>query len=284
MNCSSFCIYCQCVCGKGEKAAVRRRKLSEACKAGGKEYVRLNIKSIYGGMLPQRANAQDHTLIMLASSIAKYGLLQPIVVRKSVFAGRYMLVCGTRRLVACRMAGMHFVDALLIDADEQEAAACFLEEHWTRELPSFLDEAELIAEKGGMELKHASVLSDAFFQKRLDTLALDQQTADIARRAGLTVEQVLPILGIESERQRQEAVLIVASRALNAKQAMRLTGHMRMLKERIGKKPGLTVAMEMLNNTVAKIKDSGIDAQLSMHSREEGICIRIMMKSKKDAQ
>ena len=54
--------------------------------------LRLNIDDIYGGMIPERVK-EDVSLPLLAASIAKHGLLQPVVVQKNEDVERYKLVC-----------------------------------------------------------------------------------------------------------------------------------------------------------------------------------------------
>ena len=55
--------------------------------------MRLRTADIYGGMIPSRLQ-EDETLPALAQSIARHGLLQPIVVQENQANGRYMLVCA----------------------------------------------------------------------------------------------------------------------------------------------------------------------------------------------
>ena len=109
--------------------------------------MRLRTADIYGGMIPSRLR-EDETLPALAQSIARHGLLQPIVVQENPANGRYMLVCGARRLAACRMLGLEEIDAVNIPGDKPEAVACFLEEHFTRKGVSFLEEARLLSGDG----------------------------------------------------------------------------------------------------------------------------------------
>ena len=78
---------------------------------------------------------------VLAQSIARHGLLQPIVVQENEENGRYMLVCGARRLAACRLLGMTQIDAVQIPGRKPDAAACFQEDHFTRQTVPFLKEA-----------------------------------------------------------------------------------------------------------------------------------------------
>ena len=127
---------------KGEGLMKRRRQAAESQEKG-VQAVRLRLADIYGGMISSRLK-EDAALPVLAQSIARHGLLQPIVVQENEENGRYMLVCGARRLAACRLLGMTQIDAVQIPGRKPDAAACFLEDHFTRQTVPFLKEAALL--------------------------------------------------------------------------------------------------------------------------------------------
>ena len=58
-----------------------------------------------------RRHFDEEALAALASSIARHGLLQPVLVRRQ--AGRYELLAGERRLRAARRAGLATVPVLV---------------------------------------------------------------------------------------------------------------------------------------------------------------------------
>ena len=60
-------------------------------------------------------SASDMTLMEMAASIRRYGLMEPITVQACP-DGRYMVVAGNRRLMACRMAGLTHIDAVVLTA------------------------------------------------------------------------------------------------------------------------------------------------------------------------
>ena len=147
--------------------------------------MRLRTADIYGGMIPSRLR-EDETLPALAQSIARHGLLQPIVVQENPVNGRYMLVCGARRLAACRMLGLEEIDAVNIPGDKPEAVACFLEEHFTRKGVSFLEEARLLSRDG---VAQKCCMPEGEMRRRLSMLELDAQTQAVIERGGLSMEQ-----------------------------------------------------------------------------------------------
>jgi len=75
----------------------------------------------------------------LASSIKESGLIQPIVVRRR--GEKYELICGERRLLAAREAGIRTVPAIVRDASEMEALELALIENLQREDLNPLEEA-----------------------------------------------------------------------------------------------------------------------------------------------
>lgn len=79
--------------------------------------VRMIPLSQIDGAAPQASR----DLTPLVSSISRFGLLQPLLVRRH--DGRYDLLSGSRRLAAARAAGLVEVPCLLYDADEARAAA-----------------------------------------------------------------------------------------------------------------------------------------------------------------
>ena len=58
----------------------------------------------------------------LAASIAKHGLLQPILVRRGAAPGRWVVVAGERRFQASRALGRPTIAAIVTDGDPLEVA------------------------------------------------------------------------------------------------------------------------------------------------------------------
>ena len=65
----------------------------------------------------------DEKIDQLATSIAQYGLLQPITVLP-MEDGNYQLVAGERRLLACRKLRMQEVPAILTSLRLQTSCVC----------------------------------------------------------------------------------------------------------------------------------------------------------------
>ena len=92
----------------------------------------------------------------LRDSIKATGVIQPIVVRESKKgAGLYELICGRRRYVASKMAGLKRVLCTVVECDDVEALRLFLTENLFREEMSAFDTAKWL-----LQLKMAGDFSE----------------------------------------------------------------------------------------------------------------------------
>ena len=79
----------------------------------------------------------------LAASIAQYGVIQPLSVRRQ--ADGYELVAGERRLRASRLAGLTEVPCILLSVDEESSGMIALVENLQRRDLDYMEEAEGLA-------------------------------------------------------------------------------------------------------------------------------------------
>jgi ParB family chromosome partitioning protein len=78
----------------------------------------------------------------LADSILENGIVQPVVVRPSADAGRYLLVLGERRLRASKIAGLRTIPAIIRRLTSQQAAEMTVLENVQRQDLNPLEQAE----------------------------------------------------------------------------------------------------------------------------------------------
>ena len=79
--------------------------------------VKLNINEIEPNRDQPRKDFDEQSISELADSIARHGLIQPIVVKPNA-NGRYSIIAGERRWRASRIAGLNEVPVIIKDADE----------------------------------------------------------------------------------------------------------------------------------------------------------------------
>jgi ParB family chromosome partitioning protein len=106
----------------------------------GKGAVELNINEIEPNKSQPRKDFDQEAISFLAESIAKHGLLQPIIVRPKL-NGAYEIVAGERRWRASRIAGLNRVPVIIKEMDEQTLAEVALVENLQREDLNPVEEA-----------------------------------------------------------------------------------------------------------------------------------------------
>ncbi len=91
-----------------------------------------------------RKRIDEQALQVLADSIARTGLLQPVVVRE-LGGGDYELIAGERRWRAAGMAGLEEVPAVVRDADERQRLEAGLVENLVRQDLDPIETAQALA-------------------------------------------------------------------------------------------------------------------------------------------
>lgn len=86
-----------------------------------------------------RVEFDEDSLRALSDSIRRYGILQPLTVRRTDEG--YELIAGERRLRAAKLAGLREVPCLLARSSEEESALLALVENLQRRDLHYLEEA-----------------------------------------------------------------------------------------------------------------------------------------------
>ncbi|MEC3951050.1 ParB/RepB/Spo0J family partition protein [Sphingobium sp. HWE2-09] len=119
-----------------------------AIPANGKSVQSIEVSLIQPHPEQPRRHFDDGALQELADSIAKRGIIQPIIVRPH--GGGFQIIAGERRWRAAQRAQLHRIPAIVRDFDEQETLEIALIENIQREDLNPIEEAEayrkLIAE------------------------------------------------------------------------------------------------------------------------------------------
>lgn len=103
--------------------------------------VKLKIMDIEPNRDQPRKIFDEDALSELADSIAKHGVIQPLLVRPMP-DGSYQLVAGERRWRASRMAGLTEVPVVIKELSDDEAMALALIENLQREDLNAIEEAQ----------------------------------------------------------------------------------------------------------------------------------------------
>ena len=126
--------------GRGLGSLLADNSLEETSAA---QPVKLNLMDIEPNKEQARKHFDEAALSELAESIARHGVLQPLLVRP-IIGGGYQLVAGERRWRASRIAGLTQVPVIIKELSDSDAAVISLIENLQREDLNPVEEAAAI--------------------------------------------------------------------------------------------------------------------------------------------
>ena len=94
--------------------------LKRNTRAGRSSVLWVEPEQIRSAAMQPRSRFPEAELEELAQSVAEYGVLNPLTVRRR--GTEYELIAGERRLRAAKRAGLTEVPCLLLDVDLEQAA------------------------------------------------------------------------------------------------------------------------------------------------------------------
>ena len=103
------------------------------------DVVEINLDEVRPNPYQPRKVFNEEALNELAQSISEYGVIQPIIVKKSIKG--YELIAGERRTRAAKIAGLKTIPAIIKDFDDNEMMEIALIENIQRENLNPIEEA-----------------------------------------------------------------------------------------------------------------------------------------------
>lgn len=153
-----------------------------------------------------RRSFDREALASLADSIAANGVLQPILVRESM-DGMYMIIAGERRWRAAKLAGLSEIPAVVVEADELEAARYAMIENLQREDLDPTEEARGYAhlmETFGLTQEEISIQigkSRSAIANSLRLLELPEEVLEMVADGTLSAGHGRALLGLKDKAQ-----------------------------------------------------------------------------------
>ncbi|MBR9560227.1 ParB/RepB/Spo0J family partition protein [Staphylococcus aureus] len=191
----------------------------------------IDISDIKPNPYQPRKTFDENHLNDLADSIKQYGILQPIVLRKTVQG--YYIVVGERRFRASKIAGLKYVSAIIKDLTDEDMMELAVIENLQREDLNAIEEAEsyqrLMTDLKITQQEVAKRLSKSrpYIANMLRLLHLPKNIADMVKDGRLTSAHGRTLLAIKDEQQ----MLRLAKRVVKEKWSVRyLENHVNELK------------------------------------------------------
>ncbi|MBE6570342.1 MAG: ParB/RepB/Spo0J family partition protein [Ruminococcaceae bacterium] len=249
-----------------------------------------------------RRIAHDENLASLADSIARHGIIEPVLVREAPSHDSSLptriLVAGERRIRAARACGMTTVPAIVIAATQTEAAVLAIIENLHREDLNIFEEAFAIRsliELGGMTQEACAArlsVSQSYVANKLRLLRLTPTEQELILQNGLSERHARALLRFPDAEMRTEILRVFIERQLNVAAAEEYVeallcadARAAEMESRPEKSEGrrrliikdIRLFYNSIDHAVDVIKRSGIAVSSTRRETDDGVLIEILL-------
>ena len=199
--------------------------------AGKSPYQMLPIHKVEPNPDQPRRDFDPEELQSLADSIATHGIVQPLTVRE-LSSGYYQIIAGERRWRAARMAELHEVPAVIIEADDKKVMELALIENLQRQDLNPVEEAlgyqTLMSDYGLTQEDAAKRVgkSRPAVANALRLLNLPEKVLEMVRSGELSAGHARAVLSLKTQKQQELAAQKIAALGLSVRQAELLCKNM----------------------------------------------------------
>ncbi|UMT80958.1 ParB/RepB/Spo0J family partition protein [Staphylococcus roterodami] len=217
-------------------------------KTKGEQIKQIDITEIKPNPYQPRKTFDENHLNDLADSIKQYGILQPIVLRKTVRG--YYIVVGERRFRASKIAGLKHVSAIIKELTDEDMMELAVIENLQREDLNAIEEAEsyqrLMTDLKITQQEVAKRLSKSrpYIANMLRLLHLPKKISDMVKDGRLTSAHGRTLLAIKDEQQMMKL----------AKKVVKEKWSVRFLENHINEMKKMASKLETSNVEVSKPK------------------------------
>jgi len=254
--------------------------------------VYLSVDKLRPNPAQPRRYFDEASLEELSRSILRYGILQPLTVRRTPQG--YELIAGERRLRAARLAGLREVPCLLARADEEDSPLLALIEnlqrrdlHWFEEASAI---AKLISSYGLSQEQAAEKLgkSQSAVANKLRLLRLSPDCVALLRDNALSERHARALLRLEDDEARLAAAREIVRRGWNVAQTEAYIDALlrRRASEPPAKQPSyiikdVRIFLNSIHRQLGIMQRSGVNAAMEREDTEDEIRMTIRIPKKR---
>lgn len=194
-----------------------------------KTIVRIPMEKIYPRDDQPRKIFDDKSLEGLSQSIEKYGLLNPIVLRKNGI--RYEIIAGERRFRASKLLGLKEIEAIIKNVDNKDIDILSIVENVQREDLSGLEEANAyneLSKNYGMtqdEIAKTVGKSRSYIGNTLRLLKLDENSKEELEEGNISPSQARTLLSIKDEDERKKSLNDFKNKKTNIRKVEKISAN-----------------------------------------------------------
>lgn len=210
--------------GKGLSALIPDEPIDEILNSDDKNYIMdIDISLIKPNENQPRKKFNKKSLDELKESIKTYGVIQPVIVRKT---GKvYEIVAGERRWKASKEAGLKSIPCIVKDIEDFEATKLALIENLQREdlnpveeanaFKNLMDQYKLTQE----EIAEIVGKSRSYISNSIRLLNLDDEVKDYLSRGEISSGHGKAILAIDDKKKQKKVARDIIDKKLNVRDA-----------------------------------------------------------------
>lgn len=199
------------------------------------DIVEIPLTEIRSNPYQPRKEFDEKSLSEFAESIKEHGVIQPIIVKKSIKG--YEIIAGERRTRASKMAGKTTIPAIIREFTDQEMMEIALIENIQREDLNPIEEAEALAkiiETSQITQEEASKKfgkSRSYITNILGLLSLPEKTKKYVREGKITMGHARVLSKLSDEEQINSLADLIIEEGLSVRETENLTRNSDMPKK-----------------------------------------------------
>lgn len=234
----------------------------------------------------------DSSIMSLADSIKKHGIIQPISIRRvsdedTPFGGLYEVIAGERRLRAAKLLNMEYVPCVILDVDKETSAKLALVENLQREGLNMFEEASALlslAEKYSLKQEEIAALlsvSQSYVANKIRILRLNESEKELILKNDLTERHARCLIKIHDPVVRLKTLGYIIEHSLNVRESEEYIKKIlspdipvhKPVRKMIIK--DIRIFLNSLDRAVSTVKEAGIPVEQSRVETDDSIQLTI---------
>ena len=230
----------------------------------------LPVSELIPNKYQPRKNFDEANLEDLTNSIKERGIIQPIIVRKSVDQKfKYEIIAGERRWLAAQNAGLHEVPVVITEADDLKSLEFAIVENVQRHDLNPLEEAQgykrLIDEFSYDQEKVSKFIgkSRSYITNSLRILTLPAEVIKLIETQKLTIGHAKILVGLEN-------ASFVANKIIEKKLSVRQAENFVQLFKKKRQKSKITKDTNIIALELSVSNKIGLNVEIQNNKRNKG--------------
>jgi len=223
----------------------------------------IDIDEIRSNPYQPRKTFNIETLEELAKSIKEYGIIQPIIVKKSIKG--YELIAGERRTKAAKLAGLDKIPAIIKDFSDTEMMEIALIENIQREDLNPIDEATSISNiiklRGYTQEEFANKFgkSRSYVTNILGLLKLPEEVKKMVEKKSISMSHARVLSKLDDEQKASKLAKKIVSEEISVHELEEMArDDDEMIKRNPITKPSVETSYRLYENIVCDKLDTKV--------------------------